>query len=174
MEEEFDWGTAVHEAAHAVVGLKLGWDVDWVSAAPSITHFNESGQETVSEAMTMAAAGTLAELISAGEPVDDAFDEAIRVFYDRLGDEDVMSQTAKGLVASSPAEDLHNLAIAIDQHATREQGIEHFREARAAAVSLLVENWDLVERLACALQRDPSGESEEVAELLAKGRSASE
>ena len=41
--------------------------------------------------MTMAAAGTLAELISAGEPVDDAFDEAIQTFYYRLGDEDVTS-----------------------------------------------------------------------------------
>jgi hypothetical protein len=174
MEEEFDWGTAVHEAGHAVVGLKLGWDVDWVSAAPPITHFNGSGQKTVSEAMSMAAGGTLAELISAGEPVDDAFDEAIRVFHDLLGNEDVMSQTAKGLVASSPAEDLHNLAIAIDQHATRDQGIEQFREARAAAVSLLVENWDLVERLAHALQRDPSGESVEVVDLLADARSASD
>jgi hypothetical protein len=174
MEEEFDWGTAVHEAGHAVVGMKLGWDIDWVTACPGFTHFNETGRETPSEAMSMAAAGTLAQLISDGEPWDDAFDVAIRMFFDHLGDEDVMSQTANGLVLGSLAEDMGNLAVAIDMHATREQGIEQFPEARATAAWLLADNWDLVERLGRALQRDPSGQSDEVAALLAEGRVAPE
>lgn len=168
--EEFDWETALHEAGHAVVGLKLGWDIDWVRACPSLTHFNETGRETVDEAMAMAAAGTLAQLISEGQSWADAFDRPLGEFFERLGDEDVPSQAAKGLVAGSPAEDMGNLTVAIDMHATREEGIARFQEARATAARLLTENWDLVERLGRALQADPSGQSSEVAALLAEGR----
>jgi hypothetical protein len=47
--------------------------------------------------------------------------------------------------------------VAIDMYLTPEQGIDQFPEARATAARLLTNNWDLVERLGRALQRDPSG-----------------
>ena len=160
--EEFDWETAVHEAGHAVIGLKLGWELASVSAAPPCTCFNRSGRETADKAMSMAAAGPLAELISAGEPWDETFDADIRVFFERLGDDDVSSQAAEGLYATLPSEDLRNLVYAMDGYETREEGIAGFQEARTRTGRLLNENWDLVERLGRALQRDPSGKSDEL------------
>lgn len=170
MEEQFDWGTAVHEAGHAVVGLRLGWELRSVTALPPCTRFTPTGNETPFDAMVMAAAGRIAELVSAGEEWDNLFEGDIHEFFKALGDDDLDSGAAQSLYASSPSEDLQNLAVAIDHYKTRQEGIGQMRDATRVAASLVTENRDLVEQLGRALQRDPSGASGEIAELLQAAR----
>jgi hypothetical protein len=166
--EEIDWLTAVHEAAHAVVGIRLGWSVLSVSVIPPNTQFKPSSRQTGRQAMAMAMAGSVAEQISAGAPAGDvfaAFEAALGEFFAHLGGEDILSAEARRLAAGAPMEDVHNLAFAIASYSTRGRGWAQFRKAQTVTESVLIGHWETVEHLARALQRDPSGQSQEIADL---------
>jgi hypothetical protein len=174
--EDIEWQTAVHEAAHAVVGIRLGWPLASVSVIPPNTQFKPLSRQTSRQAMAMAMAGSLAEQMSRGVAAADviaAFEVALHEFFDRLGEDDILSAKAHGLAAGAPMEDLHNMAFAIANYSTRGRGWAQFRKAQSLAKKVLIEHWDAVEELARALQRDPSGESQEIVDLTRQRRGMS-
>jgi hypothetical protein len=151
-----DWTTAIHEAGHAEVANQLGWQVTENLIGP-ITQAQPSPDASRAQVMAYYAAGHLAERIDSGAPTDSAFDQLLRDFFDRLGDDDVLSTDAYG-IGQVLGDDVYELGQLIETSETREQGWSEFRQGRSDAVRLLSEQWGKVEQRARALQEASNGD----------------
>lgn len=151
-----DWEIAVHEAAHAEVGLYFGWSLLTVTLVPPLTQFAPGTTDRSSRRKIMAvyAAGHLAEETFSGRSTDRAFEASIERFFNQLGDQDIYSPLASGIAAFAPEDDVYELACLIDSYSTRGCGWWQFRQARSSAVEILTAQWAAIEARAHKLLQD--------------------
>jgi hypothetical protein len=97
-EPRGDWPPAVHEAAHAVVGIALGMKLRCLTVAPSAATLEARGVSRQALLATRAA-GHLAERMLEGREADDAFDYSLRFFGSPLG----LGVTPRRYARESPA-----------------------------------------------------------------------
>ena len=148
--DAYDWDTALHEAAHAEVGIRLGRTLVSMTLAPPMTRLASGSQASASRRRPMAifAAGNLAEQIHNGRPTADAFEASLTMFFDQVGDFDIASVRARSIAAGAAEDDVYDLACLIDSYSTRSRGWAQFRHARSAAVRILTEHWGAVQERA--------------------------
>jgi hypothetical protein len=150
-----DWDiTAIHEAAHVEVGIRMGWELVSASLVPPITQFAPTRGAIRKQVMTYFSAGHLAEEILKRQPTQNAFDATLRAFFEKLGDADCGSVKAHSMAAKADEDDVYELACLIDSYSTRARGCTQFRQARLDANRLLTDNWSEVQERARTLQRE--------------------
>jgi hypothetical protein len=148
LRQDPGWPTAIHEAAHAVVGLALGGTLRAVMSVPPRACVEYPPTISRRALLTAAVAGPAAERMAKGRGAVDTLDASVNQFFEQLGDEGIDSFRADGLAAAAEEDDLDLVIPLIESYSSRGQGLAQFRRARAQAIRILQERWDEVEEFA--------------------------